>query len=114
MKRVFLVDVLECERCGGRIKILAAIHPPEATRFVIPTRMSHVLHEPQFKISRLGFPIQQKRDGGRAGFRDECIYEKPLAVRRDCVLLPVCTLNRGAHMRAKEWNGCTGFEGLTV
>jgi len=30
MKRVYLVDVLECERCGGRMNILAAIHPPEA------------------------------------------------------------------------------------
>jgi hypothetical protein len=24
MKRVFLLDVLQCERCGGRMKILAA------------------------------------------------------------------------------------------
>ena len=29
MKRVFLVDVLECERCGGRMKIIAAIHSPD-------------------------------------------------------------------------------------
>jgi Putative transposase len=27
MRRVFLADVLECERCGGPMKILAAIHP---------------------------------------------------------------------------------------
>ena len=33
MKRVFLVDVLQCQRCGGGpMKILAAIHPPDATR----------------------------------------------------------------------------------
>ena len=31
MKRVYLVDVLECERCGGTMKILAAIYPPETT-----------------------------------------------------------------------------------
>jgi hypothetical protein len=31
MKRVFLVDVLQCERCGGRMKILAAIRPPLLT-----------------------------------------------------------------------------------
>jgi hypothetical protein len=31
MKRVFLLDVLQCERCGGRMKILAAIHPPDTT-----------------------------------------------------------------------------------
>jgi hypothetical protein len=35
MKRVFLVDVLQCERCGGRMKILAAIHPPEATTKIL-------------------------------------------------------------------------------
>src|SRR5260370_40523692 len=29
MKRVFLVDVLECDRCGGRLKIIAAIHSPD-------------------------------------------------------------------------------------
>src|SRR5262245_45326756 len=28
MKRVFLVDVLECERCAGGMKIIAAIHSP--------------------------------------------------------------------------------------
>ena len=31
MKRVFLVDVLQCEHCGGRMKILAAIRPPTVT-----------------------------------------------------------------------------------
>jgi hypothetical protein len=30
MKRVFLVDVLQCESCGGERKVLAAIHPPLA------------------------------------------------------------------------------------
>jgi hypothetical protein len=35
MKRVFLVDVLQCERCGGPMKILAAIHPPDATRKIL-------------------------------------------------------------------------------
>src|SRR6266446_4704362 len=35
MKRVFLVDVLQCERCGGRMKILAAIHPPDATAKIL-------------------------------------------------------------------------------
>jgi len=28
MKRVFSVDFLACPRCGARIRILAAIHPP--------------------------------------------------------------------------------------
>jgi hypothetical protein len=43
MKRVFLVDVLQCEICGGAMKIIAAIHPPEATQRILqclglPTR----------------------------------------------------------------------------
>jgi hypothetical protein len=35
MKRVFLLDVLQCKRCGGRMKILAAIHPPHATAKIL-------------------------------------------------------------------------------
>ena len=31
MKRIFLVDVLQCEHCGGRMKILAAIRTPTVT-----------------------------------------------------------------------------------
>jgi hypothetical protein len=35
MRRVFAIDVLECPRCGGAIKILAAIHPPETTAAIL-------------------------------------------------------------------------------
>ena len=35
MKRVFLVDVLQCEHCGGRMKILAAVRPPPATEKIL-------------------------------------------------------------------------------
>jgi hypothetical protein len=43
MRRVFAVDVLECPRCGGSMRILAAIHPPETARAILeclslPTR----------------------------------------------------------------------------
>ncbi|HEX5043670.1 MAG TPA: transposase, partial [Candidatus Polarisedimenticolaceae bacterium] len=43
MRRVFEVDVLECPACHGRMRILAAIHPPEATVAILeclglPTR----------------------------------------------------------------------------
>ena len=31
LRRVFAVDVLECPHCGGRMRLLAAIQPPEAT-----------------------------------------------------------------------------------
>jgi len=35
MQRIFKIDVLECPRCHGRLRILAAIHPPEATRKIL-------------------------------------------------------------------------------
>jgi hypothetical protein len=30
LKRVFGVDVFKCPRCGGRMRILCAINPPDA------------------------------------------------------------------------------------
>ena len=35
MARVFAVDVLECSECHGPMRILAAIHPPEATTKIL-------------------------------------------------------------------------------
>jgi hypothetical protein len=35
MRWVFEADVLECPACRGRMRILAAIHPPEATRAIL-------------------------------------------------------------------------------
>lgn len=35
MKRVFAIDVLECPRCQGPMRILATIHPPEATSAIL-------------------------------------------------------------------------------
>ena len=35
LRRVFAVDVLECPRCGGRMRLLATIHPPEATEAIL-------------------------------------------------------------------------------
>jgi hypothetical protein len=35
MRRVFAVDVLECSDCGGRMRILAAIHNPDAVRAIL-------------------------------------------------------------------------------
>jgi hypothetical protein len=35
LKRVFSVDVLECADCGGRMRILCAIHPPDAIRKIL-------------------------------------------------------------------------------
>jgi hypothetical protein len=43
MERVFELDVLSCPRCGGRMRILAAINPPDAIEKILaclglPTR----------------------------------------------------------------------------
>ena len=35
MRRVFALDVLECPRCGGPMRILAEIHRPYATRAIL-------------------------------------------------------------------------------
>ena len=35
LRRVFAIDVLECPRCGGRTRLLGAIHPPDATSAIL-------------------------------------------------------------------------------
>ena len=35
LKRVFSIDVLECPRCGSRMRILASIHSSEAIRKIL-------------------------------------------------------------------------------
>ncbi|MCR9245173.1 MAG: ATP-dependent helicase HrpA [bacterium] len=35
LRRVFEVDVLACARCGGRRKVLAAIHDPDSIAKVL-------------------------------------------------------------------------------
>jgi hypothetical protein len=35
LRRVFAADVMECPRCGGRLRILAAIHPPAAIQAIL-------------------------------------------------------------------------------
>jgi hypothetical protein len=35
MKRIFGFDVLKCNRCGGRMRILCAVNPPEAIRKIL-------------------------------------------------------------------------------
>jgi hypothetical protein len=51
MKRVFSLDVLECSRCGGRMRILCAIHRTEAIRKIldclgIPSRAPPITRAP--------------------------------------------------------------------
>lgn len=35
MRRVFAVDALECPACHGRMRIIAALHSPEAIRKIL-------------------------------------------------------------------------------
>ena len=35
MARIFAVDVLQCPRCGGRMRILAAIEDPSVARKIL-------------------------------------------------------------------------------
>jgi hypothetical protein len=35
LKRIFELDILKCPRFGGRMRILAAIHPPEGIRKIL-------------------------------------------------------------------------------
>jgi hypothetical protein len=35
MQRVFAIDVLQCPRCLGPMRMLAAIHAPEAARKIL-------------------------------------------------------------------------------
>jgi hypothetical protein len=35
LKRVFQLDVLKCSRCGGKMRILCAIHPPVAIQKIL-------------------------------------------------------------------------------
>ena len=35
LRRVFAVDVLECPACGERMRVLAAIHVPDAVRGIL-------------------------------------------------------------------------------
>jgi len=47
MKRVWELDILVCDHCGGRMRIIAAIHSPEAIQWILeclglPTRAPHI------------------------------------------------------------------------
>jgi hypothetical protein len=77
MARVFEIDVLECPQCKGRLRILAAIHPPENTRRILeclnlPTRGP----APQGRC----FRIHHQRTS-LAAFRNPCVQRSAAAAR---------------------------------
>jgi hypothetical protein len=68
MKRVFAVDVLECPKCGGKMKILTTIHPPEATTAILeslalsPRAPPLTPPAPRYSLaSRLSHPLRKTR-----------------------------------------------------
>jgi len=60
MRRVFAIDVLQCDQCGGVMRLIAAIHSPEATRKILdclglPSRappMAPAVREPAFRFDQ--------------------------------------------------------------
>ena len=49
LRRVFAIDILACPRCVGRMRILAAINPPDAIRKILnclglPSRPPPIAH----------------------------------------------------------------------
>jgi hypothetical protein len=60
MKRVFGFDVLKCDLCGGRMRILCAINPPEAIKKIldclgIPSKSPPI--SPAILIDSFEFPL---------------------------------------------------------
>ena len=53
LRRVFLIDVLVCPRCGGVRRLLAAIHDPESIRRVLGS-MGLVAEVPVLACPRKG------------------------------------------------------------
>jgi hypothetical protein len=74
LQRVFAVDVLECPRCGGRMRLLATIHPPAAAEAILEC---------------LGAAITRTTDGSSAA-RGRARGELGAGLRRRCL-----TQNRG-------------------
>jgi len=49
MKRVFGFDVLRCDSCDGRMRILCAVNPPEAIKKILDCRRDPRLFTPQYR-----------------------------------------------------------------
>ncbi|MEJ2245969.1 MAG: transposase [Acidobacteriota bacterium] len=57
MKRVFGLDVLKCDRCGGRMRILCAINPPDAIKKILECLGLPSRPPPGFAAATPGRPI---------------------------------------------------------
>ncbi len=65
MQRVFAIDVLECPRCHGRMRILATIHPPQATGAILEC-LGLSARAPPIEAAR----PEDDRDAPSEGFSD--------------------------------------------
>jgi len=65
MKRIFAIDVLECPRCRGPMRVLATIHPPETTSAILAC-MCLPVRAPPLSPARC-----------HAGFEDEADNQAP-------------------------------------
>ena len=72
LKRVFLVDVLECPKCKGRMKILAAVIAPANVRRVLES-LSLPSEAPRLRPARP--PLQTEL--GDAGLRSDEFFADP-------------------------------------
>ena len=57
MQRVFAVDVLECPRCQGPMRILAAIHPPDTAGAILECLGLPARPPPQAPARRAAAPL---------------------------------------------------------
>ena len=57
MRRVFAIDVLECPRCHGPMKILAAIHPPDTAGAILECLGLPVRSPPVTPARRVAAPL---------------------------------------------------------
>jgi hypothetical protein len=68
LRRVFAIDALECPRCGGAMRILAAIHPPEATRAILEC---------------MGLPSRAPPPSGARSHEEEILAIEPIGTDLD-------------------------------
>ena len=73
LKRVFLVDVLECPKCKGRMKILAAVTEPASVRRILES-LGLPVEAPRLRAAR---PPPQTELGDDRGPSDDCYVDPP-------------------------------------
>jgi hypothetical protein len=61
LRRVFAVDVLACPRCGGRMRVLAAVHPPEAAQAIL-TCLALPARAPPLRAARIDDASEEAPD----------------------------------------------------